>query len=385
MRDVPYLAILPKSKNIMKIIHLVLGKANPNRMNGVNKVVYQLATEQHLAGKEVEVWGITSNTAHDYGDRVFSTSLFPAMKNPFSLQETLKECLLECDKNTIFHLHGGWIPTFYAVGKLLSKHHIPFVLTAHGAYNTVAMHRNKWKKFVYFHLFEKKLLQLAQKIHCIGASEVEGLQKIFPNDKTFLLPYGFEYNKNTEVLPNTNNISFIIGFVGRLDIHTKGLDILLDSFVKFLPENPKAKLWIVGDGEQKQELQKIIREKNIENSVIFWGAKFGEEKANILRKMHVFAHPSRNEGLPASVLEACSCGIPCIVSPETNVGEYIEAYKAGIKISQNTPEMLAYAFQNMEKMRKENTFPEIQQNATKMVKEVFNWQTLVHKFDELYF
>ena len=46
----------------MEIIHIVLGKANPDRMNGVNKVVYQLATKQADFGEKVAVWGITNDT-----------------------------------------------------------------------------------------------------------------------------------------------------------------------------------------------------------------------------------------------------------------------------------------------------------------------------------
>jgi len=45
----------------MRVIHVVLGKANPDRMNGVNQVVHHLATEQVERGDEVEVWGITAD------------------------------------------------------------------------------------------------------------------------------------------------------------------------------------------------------------------------------------------------------------------------------------------------------------------------------------
>ena len=57
----------------MEIIHLILGKANPQRMNGVNKVVYQLATEQTNAGKTVIVYGIAADTNINYPDRNFTT------------------------------------------------------------------------------------------------------------------------------------------------------------------------------------------------------------------------------------------------------------------------------------------------------------------------
>ncbi|MBL0191806.1 MAG: hypothetical protein IPQ18_10810 [Saprospiraceae bacterium] len=60
----------------MEVIHIVLGKANPNRLNGVNKVVYNMATEQHKAGKNVSVWGIANDVKHDYPKRIFKTILF---------------------------------------------------------------------------------------------------------------------------------------------------------------------------------------------------------------------------------------------------------------------------------------------------------------------
>ena len=54
----------------MKIIHLVLGKANPNRMNGVNKVAHYHAEYLHKLGHEVEIWGLTSTpTAPVVGQR----------------------------------------------------------------------------------------------------------------------------------------------------------------------------------------------------------------------------------------------------------------------------------------------------------------------------
>ena len=56
----------------MEIIHLVMGKANPQRMNGVNKVVYQLATKQAEAGIKVQVWGFTK----DLSKKLWSKKLY---------------------------------------------------------------------------------------------------------------------------------------------------------------------------------------------------------------------------------------------------------------------------------------------------------------------
>lgn len=113
----------------MEIIHLILGKANPNRMNGVNKVVYQLATKQAESGKNVSVWGITKDLTHNYGERNFETILFKAKKNPFLIGRNLKDSIRKKKGKATFHLHGGWIPTYSTISRFLSKNNIPFVIT----------------------------------------------------------------------------------------------------------------------------------------------------------------------------------------------------------------------------------------------------------------
>ena len=138
----------------MDIVHIVLGKANPNRMNGVNKVVYQLANRQAQAGKNVQVWGIAENTEHTYDKRSFTTVLFQKLRNPFAISSKLKQAIADAE-DTVFHIHGAWVPTFWAVAKCIAKYQKKAVLTPHGGYNTIAVQKSGWKKKVYFTIFEK--------------------------------------------------------------------------------------------------------------------------------------------------------------------------------------------------------------------------------------
>ena len=369
----------------MEIIHLVLGKANPNRMNGVNKVVFQLATEQSKMGRDVSVWGITKNITHDYGNRNFKTLLFPAEQNTFKISKALRLAIKAAKhRNTVFHIHGGWIPTFYSISSILKKHKIPFVFTPHGSYNSIAMNKNKWVKKIYFELFEKKLLNRTQKIHCIGKSEIEGLSHIYHTPKTFLMPYGYKNDaKSYRDYPREES-KFIIGFIGRLDIHTKGLDLLIDAFNKFQENRKNTELWIIGDSEQRSQLQETINKNALQGKVILWGKKFGEEKNNLLQKMHVFAHPSRNEGLPSSVLEAASFGVPCIVSEATNVGSFVKKHECGIVVTNENSEEITEALLALDKRRQNKILCKLGDKAREMVNAEFNWNRLVIEFDKLY-
>lgn len=364
----------------MEIIHIVLGKANPDRLNGVNKVVYHLATEQTKAGKQVQVWGITANPVHDYPERNFKTRLFRASKFPFGVDTFLVHAI-KAHPNAVFHLHGGWVPVFSSLAGILANHNIRFVLTPHGAYNKIAMKRTKWGKKIYFRLFEKALLAKAHKVHSIGESEVTGLHAIFPQATSFLLPYGFD--ATYQGASHHKNDAFTIGFVGRLDTCTKGLDILLEAFNIFQKTNIDSKLWIIGEGEGRAFIEKNIVSQNMHH-VVLWGKKFGAEKDELIRKMHVFAHPSRNEGLPTAVLEAASMGVPSIVTQATNVASLVARFQAGIAIDDNNVQMLVAAMHQLYDEYKNNQIQRYRNGAKDMLQNAFSWPILVHKYDELY-
>ena len=365
----------------MEIIHVVLGKANPERMNGINKVVHQLATKQVNFEVKASVWGITNDKENNYGERNFETQLFLKQRNPFAIAEELKSAIIGKKGKAIFHLHGGWIPVFYSLAKLLDKQQIKFVFTPHGAYNVIAMKRSFWSKKLYFSLFEKKLLNRTSKIHCIGKSEVKGLKKIFEDKKSILLPYGYE-NDKVITIERTANATIVFGFIGRLDIYTKGLDTLLKAFSKFSKNQPGAELWIVGDSSEKNILENLIKGKSLEENVFLFGSKFGAEKEELLKKMDIFVHPSRNEGLPLSVIEAASFGKPCIVTDATNIGTQIMNCEAGITIYSQSSTQLYEAMQKLFSVwENPAAFKGMQENAIKMVEEYYNWKKLISEFN----
>jgi glycosyltransferase involved in cell wall biosynthesis len=388
----------------MEIIHLILGKANPERMNGVNRVVYQLASHQHKHGRKVSIWGITRDLSRNYNDRSFPTELFPASRNPFGVSRVLREAIasMEGRRDVVFHLHGGWVPVYGTLSRLLHRHGLRYALTGHGAYNTVAMQRSRWKKQIYYRLFEKGVLEKASQIHSIGRSEMDGLHRFFPNQKSTLLPYGFEMAAGAgraeaaadvaesfqpspagmESGLQDDSTGFIIGFVGRLDTWTKGLDLLIQSFGEFRMRYADARLWILGDGPGRADLESYIAENDIEG-VELWGSRFGEEKDRIMSKMHVFAHPSRNEGLPASVLEAAALGVPVVVSHETNVADQVRRFEAGVGLAENSSRELSHALGLIYEAGSRGR-ERMGANAREMVNLAFCWKTLVPRYDDMY-
>jgi glycosyltransferase involved in cell wall biosynthesis len=293
----------------------------------------------------------------------------------------LKKAILSKKNKAVFHIHGGWIPVFSSIEKLLHKNNLPFVFTPHGAYNIIAMKRSFWSKRLYFYLYEKSLLKNATKIHCIGKSETVGLRTLYKNNKTVLTPYGFE-NTTALSIENSKNENVVFGFIGRLDIYTKGLDTLIIAFKRITKTHPKAQLWIVGSSNEKDRLNKMIIKNNLKKNVTLFGGKFGIEKENLLKQMDIFVHPSRNEGLPTSVIEAASYGKPCIVTDATNIGDLITEYKSGDTIyNLDSDQLYKSMAKYIQYWKNQKEFNQIRQNAVKMVNENFNWEKVIQEFN----
>ncbi|UFH54880.1 glycosyltransferase family 4 protein [Spirosoma sp. KNUC1025] len=365
----------------MEIIHLILGKANPARMNGVNKVVHDLATQQQQAGFAVEVWGFSANPVHDYPERTYTTRLFGASRNPFGISASWKQAIMSRKNTIVVQLHGGFVPRFYAAARFLQQHQIPYLITPHGNYNWHALQRSRLRKKLYFNLFERNLLNGAGAIHALGQSEIDGLQSIFPNEKSVLIPYGFSALANvTAGAP----AEFIVGFCGRLDIDHKGLDRLIEGFALFREKAPFAQLWIIGDGPHRQQLEKMVEQLALRQYVVFWGSQFGDEKVRLLSQCSVFVHASRYEGLPVAVLEAASLGIPCLVSEATNVGEAVRSFDAGYVIGQGTSPQVAEGLSNLYQQWQTDRLMSLRRNARRMVDEEFNWPRQLDLFNQLY-
>src|SRR5437016_4715658 len=119
----------------MKIIHLVLGKANPNRMNGVNKVAHHHAEYLNKLGYDVEIWGITHSPSKPIIEREVTTRLFRTQFYIRGLDPSLLIAIEKLDGNVLFHIHGALIREFYLVTKMLREKKIGYVYTPHGAFN----------------------------------------------------------------------------------------------------------------------------------------------------------------------------------------------------------------------------------------------------------
>jgi glycosyltransferase involved in cell wall biosynthesis len=131
----------------------------------------------------------------------------------------------------------------------------------------------------------------------------------------------------TEGLAGDDNATRFV-CVGRLDVFTKGLDILIEAFANAVGRlnGNRATLTLVGP-EWKGGmawLQRRARELGIAGRTVFTGPLPGAEVASILRRSHIYVNLPRHDAFSLSVAEALLAGKPAILSKAVGPASYPE-------------------------------------------------------------
>lgn len=367
----------------MNVIHIILGKANPNRMNGINRVVFELAAIQTEKGFGVQVFGLSNS--QDNGDlkRPFRLKIFPRHRVYLDRKLILEIQAFENRNDVIFHIHGAFIYDFYLVVKLLSKCNSKYIYTSHGAFNRVAMEKSFVLKKIYFRLFERYILEHAYKVHLVAISEYQNVEVMCPKLKNkVLIPNGINTTDLTfDFKKIERNGALVICFCGRIDIQTKGLDILIEGFNQYVYQKGKGVLWIIGGGEELSALKGIVSQKGLDQQVVFYGPKFGKEKLNLIANADAFILTSRNDVFPLAVLEAGGLGKPLLVSKETNYGPYVNEYSCGFVLDQNTPLGVSSILRSFESLTMDE-LKNMQVNSKRMIDSEFDIESVSRKLLE---
>jgi glycosyltransferase involved in cell wall biosynthesis len=111
--------------------------------------------------------------------------------------------------------------------------------------------------------------------------------------------------------------------VGRL-AHVKGHDVLIRAFASVVSQRPAAQLVIVGEGDRRAWLERIVAELGMEDHVRLVGALEPDAVRAYLWHASVFVLPSRSEGMGLALLEAMATGTPSVAAAVGGVPEVAE-------------------------------------------------------------
>jgi glycosyltransferase involved in cell wall biosynthesis len=120
---------------------------------------------------------------------------------------------------------------------------------------------------------------------------------------------------------------FTLVFIGRLAA-IKNLGTLIRAVSLAVERVPNLEFWIVGDGPVRAELEALAQELGVADHVKFWGQRM--DTAQFFSAADAFVMSSVSEGLPMSLLQAMSLGVPAVVTDVGGMAEVVKLAKGGL-------------------------------------------------------
>ena len=187
--------------------------------------------------------------------------------------------------------------------------------------------------------------------------------------------------------PGPEDREQVILFVGRL-IEKKGCEVLIRAFGSVARSSPnKVALWIVGDGDDRDALEGLVRELGLSGAVKFFGVQSNEHLPDIYAGADLFVLPSiedgkwDTEGQGVVLLEAMAGGAPIVESQVGGVEEVIDNNITGLLVKPSDPVLLANRIS--EYLNSSQLRVEIAQRAKCHVMS-YDWPVVARRFVRLY-
>lgn len=163
----------------------------------------------------------------------------------------------------------------------------------------------------------KEDYELASKKFCCKITHIHGVGA--NSDKFYVIS-----NEEKEQIRKELNLDLdtkVILNVGEL-LPNKNQKSIILAMQKIIKELPNVKLFIAGNGPEKENIELLIKQHNLENSVILLG--YTTELQKYMNICDVLVACSYREGLPVNLMEAMLCGKPIVASDNRGHRELVQ-------------------------------------------------------------
>lgn len=176
---------------------------------------------------------------------------------------------------------------------------------------------------------------------------------------------------------DNNNYNFDLVYIGRIN-YQKNPERLIEIIDEVRKEKEDLKVAIVGDGELREHIQNIVKERKLENIVKFFG--FMNNPYKILYCSKLMIMTSRYEGTPMCALEAMTFGKPIVSTITDGLVDIIENDKTGF-LSNSNSEIVAKI---LEILNDEQKYTYMSENVRRKSKDINNIENYSEKMREIY-
>ena len=161
----------------------------------------------------------------------------------------------------------------------------------------------------------------------------------------------------------------------------KGISYLIEAMVKVGSHYPETCLKIMGDGDDKENMEALAKELKMDKNIEFLGRIPREETAPYYQEASVFVLPSLNEGMSNAMLEALASGLPLIATDTGGSQELIKDRENGFIVKMKDSEDIA---EKLEKLINNPTLVKSMGEASRKIAEGMSWNNVARSYNELY-
>jgi glycosyltransferase involved in cell wall biosynthesis len=282
----------------------------------------------------------------------------------------------------LLHIHGLWIYPSVAAIRWAGKGR-PYVVSPHGMLDPWALNHSRLKKQISAALYENRHLRGAACLHALNHAEAEAMRAYGLKNPICVIPNGVELPVGPEAMSSREGKHNLV-YLGRLH-PKKGLPLLVEAWcrVQRRAEESGWHLMIAGWDQlgHQSELEALARKLHSGSSIEFVGPRFGEAKAALFREASAFVLPSLSEGLPMTVLEAWSWGLPVLMTTNCNLPEG-ERFGAAIAVEADT-DAICGALSKLFAMDRVEC-EAMGARGRRLVREQFRWPRIAQQMTEVY-
>ncbi len=339
----------------MTVLHIAFIEDNPS--SGVCGVVPQhIRHQQQMV--DVGLVNITNLKIADVKNQFEYKSGFDIseLPEPFS-------------KPDIVIFHEVYRVQFIKIASDLRRKGVLYIIIPHGSLTREVQRQRRLKKLVGNVLLFNRFIKGAKAIQCLSENEKSRID--FKKEK-FVSATGIDMPQKCKETFSEQTVN--MNYIGRLEMYTKGLDIMAKAVAKnagYLREhNYKINIYGPDILGRKKAVQELISKLGIADILLLNKAVYAEEKEAVLLDTDIFIQTSRTEAITMGILEAMSYGVPCLVTHGTTWGDYIRRYDAGWVAENNIDSV---AEEMLKALSEKELWLRKSQNARKLAEENFRW------------
>ncbi|MEM3594692.1 MAG: glycosyltransferase [Candidatus Jordarchaeaceae archaeon] len=272
-------------------------------------------------------------------------------------------------------LHANWTLSGMVAWLTQWYHRKPYVVTVQGSDIFQGLKIPVVRQLSFWTLRQADLVlalsrALAREVQSLGVEET----------KIKIVPNGVHLEPIQKIRQKILNREPVILFVGSL-FWRKGVTHLLEAFIEVSCEIPEYRVVFVGEGDQKQILEKRAHDAGLEKRVIFTGNLPHNDVLHWMCRSKVLVLPSVEEGQGVVLLEAMACGTPCIGSNVGGIPDIITA-DCGYLFDPGNVEELANNIKNL--VQNDREWEEKSHNSQNRAKNIYDWDKIASCIVEYY-